>query len=59
MNEVDNLTKRRLELEKEISDIGIAIRTIQNNCNHTWVSDGHDSHYRYEKCTKCSKIDKI
>lgn len=32
-----------------------ALQVAQKKCEHTWVDDGRDSHYDWEKCTKCGE----
>lgn len=29
------------------------LKELRKTCKHHWVSDGHDSHYDWEKCTIC------
>ena len=28
-------------------------KLLQASCEHSWIYDGHDSHYNWEKCRKC------
>jgi hypothetical protein len=53
-----DLIKREEELLSEVRKIRTAIAALQDICKpHDWVDDGHDSHKRYVKCTKCGKKD--
>jgi hypothetical protein len=47
------------ELRLRIVKIEKAIDAIRDLCVHDWAPDGNDSHYDYEKCTKCGLINKL
>jgi len=54
-----DLQARRKVLQAEIDTIDNAIEALRKVCKHDWVSDGHDSHYKYEVCKICGESAKI
>jgi|CXWK01.1.fsa_nt_gi acetylglutamate kinase len=58
MNEtIKNLFKDKETFEKKIEKIDEAIEALQELCEHKWISDGHDSHKNYKKCSICGLED--
>lgn len=49
INNENNVIKEHIELVKSY------IQEKQDNCEHDFVYDGHDSHYDYYTCKKCGK----
>lgn len=39
--------------QKEVQKLDIAIRSLQELCDHDWVGDGHDSHKNHYRCSIC------
>ncbi len=46
----NEMNERIINICKKFSD---ALIKKQQNCEHEWSDDGHDSHYTYYTCTKC------
>lgn len=50
--ETDKFRQRSTQLHERL-------REFRKTCKHRWVSDGHDSHYDWEKCTICGETRKV
>ena len=55
---ITELNQERDSLMQKIHKIDAVIEAHQAICNHKWVSDGHDSHYSYVKCSICGETEK-
>lgn len=58
-NIIIQMEARKALLDKESSALNAAIKAYQQNCDHSWEHWGNDSHYDYEKCTKCGESRKV
>lgn len=61
-----DLIKKQTDLKTQIAKLGIAIKAIQDVCEHkdekgqeTFKPIGHDSHYRHFECRICFKRIKV
>ena len=58
MNNIKDLRVREEALTLQITKIRKAIEAFQEVCDHKFEPDGHDSHYNWEKCTVCGKLNR-
>ncbi|MDR1339383.1 MAG: hypothetical protein LBK58_04950 [Prevotellaceae bacterium] len=49
------LSTVRTLFEEQIGNIDETLRHLRETCEHDWVPAGNDSHYDYEKCTRCEE----
>ena len=54
---IDKLTTKSEIFLKIVDNLKKDIKTIQTNCNHDWVYEGHDSHKDHYKCSKCDALE--
>jgi hypothetical protein len=52
-------SERKEEIEAQMKIINKIIELLQKICVHEWTPDGNDSHYDYERCTRCGLRNKI
>ena len=49
---VDDLKHKEEAIDKEMKELG-------KDCDHMWEPAGYDSHYSYEECAICGKMEKV
>lgn len=63
LNEIEKtihfLTVQKQRFEQRLKEVEQAITAVQNLCEHNYQTEGHDSHYDYEKCQWCQKTIKV
>jgi hypothetical protein len=53
---IETLEAKSNDLKGQAGKLDEAIECLRNVCPHAQLeSDGHDSHYKYSKCTECGK----
>jgi hypothetical protein len=56
---IEELKKEREALQTRIRDINEYLQAHCKMFGHDWRDDGHDSHYSYNKCFTCEKVEKV
>jgi hypothetical protein len=47
------LVKAVKAAEEKTAKLRVALKAVQEVCEHQWFDDGHDSHHSYQRCAKC------
>jgi hypothetical protein len=58
MIDVNDLKDTKAKLLERVKALDNLLKTYCELFEHTWVDDGHDSHYSYRKCSVCDRVEK-